>query len=119
MQVGWLGLSNYGWTILIITTAFMIRGVVGFGAGMISISLLLLLLPIKIVVPIVLCLELLGSVTLGAIDIKEIYWTYLPFTWPFTLAGLGPGLYFLSTVQLNIRRSAVGLCSHVSASETT
>ncbi len=99
MQIGWLGLSNYGWAILIITFAFIVRGVVGFGAGMISISLLLLLLPIKIVVPIVLCLELLGSLTLGAIDIKQIYWKELHSIWPFTLVGLGLGLYFLSNIQ--------------------
>lgn len=77
-QIGWLGLSNYGRAMQIITVAFIVRSVVEFGAGMISISLLLLLLPIKIVVLIVLCLELLGSLTLDTIDINQIFWNELP-----------------------------------------
>jgi uncharacterized membrane protein YfcA len=45
--------------------------VIGFGSGLIAVALLTLIFPIKEVVPVVLLLDLLGSVLLGAYDFRE------------------------------------------------
>ena len=61
----------------IILVAFYVRAVIGFGSGLISVALLTLIFPIKEVVPVVLLLDLLGSVLLGAYDFREMRWPEL------------------------------------------
>ncbi|MCE5359575.1 MAG: TSUP family transporter, partial [Acidithiobacillus sp.] len=72
----------WGIAAFIVFLAFYVRGVIGFGSGLISVSLLTLLFPIKEVVPVVLLLDLLGSVLLGAYDFSEIRWPELRWLLP-------------------------------------
>ena len=99
MIFGFLAPWPYGWTVLIVVSAFTVRGVLGFGAGLISVALLVLVLPITQVVPLVLCLEFIGSLTLGTMDVKHIKWKDLYWLWPLTIAGLGVGLFILRATE--------------------
>ncbi|MEY2341571.1 sulfite exporter TauE/SafE family protein [Acidithiobacillus sp. IBUN Pt1247-S3] len=80
----------------IVFLAFYVRGVIGFGSGLISVALLTLLFPIKEVVPVVLLLDLLGSVLLGAYDFHEIRWPELRWLVPGSLLGLLVGAFILA-----------------------
>ncbi|MEL5848099.1 MAG: sulfite exporter TauE/SafE family protein [Candidatus Igneacidithiobacillus chanchocoensis] len=86
----------WGIAAFIVFLAFYVRGVIGFGSGLISVSLLTLLFPIKEVVPVVLLLDLLGSVLLGAYDFSEIRWPELRWLLPGSLLGLLIGAFVLA-----------------------
>ncbi len=81
---------------IIVFVAFYVRGVIGFGSGLISVALLTLFFPIKEVVPVVLLLDLLGSVLLGAYDFHEIRWPELRWLVPGSFLGLLVGSYILA-----------------------
>ncbi len=81
---------------LIILVAFYVRAVIGFGSGLISVALLTLIFPIKEVVPVVLLLDLLGSVLLGAYDFKEMHWPELRWLIPGSILGLAAGSFILA-----------------------
>ena len=80
----------------IILIAFYIRAVIGFGSGLIAVALLTLIFPIKEVVPVVLLLDLLGSVLLGAYDCREIRWPELRWLIPGSVIGLAIGSFILA-----------------------
>lgn len=81
---------------LIVLVAFYVRAVIGFGSGLISVALLTLIFPIKEVVPVVLLLDLLGSVLLGAYDFKEMHWPELRWLIPGSILGLAIGSFILA-----------------------
>ena len=79
--------------------AFYVRAVIGFGSGLISVALLTLVFPIKEVVPVVLLLDLLGSMLLGAYDFKEIRWPELRWLVPSVVIGLAIGAFILADIN--------------------
>ncbi len=81
--------------IIVILTAFFVRATIGFGSGLISVSLLTIFLPIRITVPAVFILDFLGSILLGAYDFKEVKWGDLSYLLPATVFGLLSGAYIL------------------------
>ena len=80
----------------IVLAAFYVRAVIGFGSGLISVALLTLIFPIKEVVPVVLLLDLLGSVLLGAYDFREMRWPELRWLIPGSVIGLAIGSFILA-----------------------
>lgn len=81
--------------IIIVLIAFFVRATIGFGSGLISVSLLTIFLPIRITVPAVFILDFLGSFMLGAYDFKEVNWNDLSYLLPATVFGLLSGAYIL------------------------
>ncbi len=81
--------------IIIVLIAFFVRATIGFGSGLISVSLLTIFLPINITVPAVFVLDFLGSIILGAYDFKEVKWGDLSYLLPATVLGLLFGAYIL------------------------
>lgn len=79
----------------IVLIAFFVRATIGFGSGLISVSLLTILLPIRITVPTIFILDFLGSIILGAYDFKEVKWDYLSYLIPATVLGLLFGAFVL------------------------
>ncbi|MDA8114043.1 MAG: sulfite exporter TauE/SafE family protein [Acidithiobacillus sp.] len=80
----------------IILVAFYVRAVIGFGSGLISVALMTLIFPIKEVVPVVLLLDLIGSVLLGAYDFREMRWPELRWLIPGSVIGLAIGSFILA-----------------------
>lgn len=75
--------------------AFYVRATIGFGSGLISVALLSLDFPVKEVVPVVLLLDLLGSLLLGAYDFHEMQWRELLWLIPGSIIGLALGALVL------------------------
>lgn len=98
MMVGYLSIDWYVFAFGIVFAAFAIRGMLGFGSGLISVSLLILFLPIKQVVPIVFLLDGIAALALGTYDLKEICWNELPWLGLFTVFGLIVGAWILKTM---------------------
>ena len=78
----------------ILLTAYFIRGITGFGSGLIAVPLLALFLPLKFVVPLVLLLDFTASMVMGGFHFKRVKWGEIGVLIPFGIAGvvLGTGL---------------------------
>lgn len=81
---------------IVVFGAFYVRATIGFGSGLISVALLSLIFPVKEVVPVVLLLDLLGSVLLGAYDFHEMQWRELTWLIPGSIIGLAGGALLLA-----------------------
>lgn len=81
--------------LLVVFAAFYVRATIGFGSGLISVSLLTLLFPIKEVVPVVLLLDLMGALALGAYDLREMRPRELGWLLPGSLLGVLAGAQVL------------------------
>lgn len=93
---------------LIILGAYLIRGIAGFGSGLISIPLLALMLPLHIVVPMVGLLDYIASTSHGVKHRQAIQWRDLLPLLPFTFTGVLTALYLFKTLDGQLLRSALG-----------
>lgn len=94
--------------IAIIFIAFLVRGIAGFGSGLIAIPLLALMLPLTIVVPMIGLLDYLASTSHGMKHRQSIQWREIVPLLPFTLTGVLTALYLFQTVDGELLRTALG-----------
>jgi uncharacterized membrane protein YfcA len=82
---------------LILFTAYLIRGMAGFGSALVAVPLLAHLLPLQFVVPMMLVLDLTASVMLGGIGHRRraIRWREIGWLVPGSLAGILAGVALL------------------------
>lgn len=73
--------------------AYFIRGIAGFGSALISVPLLAIFSPVSLVVPLVGLLDWLASVSQGLPNRRLIRWSDILPLLPFTVLGVGAGLY--------------------------
>ena len=83
---------------LVLFLAYFVRGMAGFGSGLIAVPLLSLVSPVTAVVPLVVSLDYLGSASQGIKNLGQIAWKEQLALVPFMLVGVGLGLYLLQTV---------------------
>lgn len=93
----------------IIVLAFLIRGVAGFGSGLVAIPLLALMFPLAMVVPVVGLLDYLAASGHGMKHRKSISWSSILPLLPFTLAGIVTALYLFKTLDADLLRRALGV----------
>lgn len=92
----------------ILSLAFFVRGIVGFGSGLIAIPLLALYLPVTLVVPVLALLDYVASVAHGTKHREAIQWKILlPFI-PFMLLGIGLALFLFTTLDAVLLRKLLG-----------
>ncbi|APZ44640.1 hypothetical protein BW247_09405 [Acidihalobacter ferrooxydans] len=80
---------------LIVFAAGYVRATIGFGSGLIMVGLLTFMFPIKLVVPMVLLLDIVGSILLSGYDFKHIRWPELSWLLPGSLVGMVFGAWLL------------------------
>ena len=80
---------------LVLLLAYFVRGMAGFGSGLIAVPLLSLVSPVTAVVPLVVSLDYLGSASQGIKNLDQIAWKEQLALVPFMLVGVGLGLYVL------------------------
>ena len=73
---------------VILLTAYVIRGITGFGSGLISVPLLALFLPLQFVVPLVLLLDFTASLVIGGLHFKRVEWNEIGVLIPFGVVGV-------------------------------
>lgn len=94
---------------VILFVAYIVRGIAGFGSGLIAVPLLALFFPLQMVVPIVVLLDYVGSVGQGFRNRKLVAWRdQLPLI-PFTLIGVAVGLSLLQSLSSAILAQALGV----------
>ena len=89
--------------------AYVVRGVAGFGSGLIAIPLLALILPLTIAVPLVVFLDYVASATHGLKDRPLIQWREILPLLPFTAVGVLLGLHLFKTVDAVMLAQALGV----------
>lgn len=103
-----LTVPQLGIAALIIVVAFFVRGIAGFGSGLIAIPLLAQLLPLSVVVPLVGLLDYLASTSHGVKHRQAIVWRDLLPLLPFTFTGVLTALYLFHTLDADLLRKALG-----------
>jgi hypothetical protein len=79
----------------IFLAAYFIRGITGFGSGLISVPLLALFLPLKFVVPLILLLDFTASIVIGGFNFKRVKWDEVGVLIPFGVVGVVLGTSLL------------------------
>ena len=104
-----LGPLQYGLVVLILVTAYTFRGVTGFGSGLIAIPLLVLILPISIVVPMMVLLDFVASVSHSIKHREVAQWKIIYPLLPFTVIGVLIALFIFKTVDMNLLVKSLGI----------
>jgi len=86
---------------LIVLAAYFIRGISGFGSGLLAVPLLAHWLPLTFVVPMILVTDFAASVALGTHTHKQVRWDELKPLLPFGILGVVAGTFLL----LNLPRA--------------
>lgn len=88
-----MSLYLYVGTVLIV--AYFIRGISGFGSGLIAVPLLALKLPLTFVVPLILLTDFTASLVLGGLNFKHVARDELTRLIPPGLIGVALGTFLL------------------------
>ncbi len=84
----------------VLAVAYFIRGISGFGSGLVSVPLLALVFPLSIVVPSILLLDFTASLVLGGVNFKQVRWDEVKPLVPFGMVGVVLG----TTLLVNLPR---------------
>ncbi|MEJ5989015.1 sulfite exporter TauE/SafE family protein [Ramlibacter sp. PS3R-8] len=79
----------------ILMSAYFIRGITGFGSGLISVPLLALSQPLQFAVPLVLALDFTASLVLGTSNRQKANWREIKLLLPFGIIGACAGAFAL------------------------
>lgn len=93
---------------LIVLSAYFVRGITGFGSGLIAIPLLAIFLPLSVVVPMIGLLDYIASSGHGMRHRQQVQWREILPLLPFTLLGVGVALYLFHTLDGELLRQALG-----------
>ena len=94
---------------LVLFFAYLVRGVAGFGSGLIAVPLLTLVAPVASVVPMVVALDYMGSASQGLGSQEQIAWRELSILVPFMIVGIAGGLYLLSVLSTAVLARTLGV----------
>lgn len=95
--------------IVVLFTAYTVRGIAGFGSGLIAIPMLAIHFPITLVVPLVVLLDYVGSAGQGIRQRANVSWKDLLPLAPFTLFGVLAALYLLDSLDGPVLRRSLGV----------
>lgn len=86
---------------VIVLAAYFIRGISGFGSGLIAVPLLAHFLPLTFVVPMILVTDFAASLALGTHTRKHARWDEVKPLLPFSLLGVAAG----ATLLINLPKA--------------
>ena len=95
MSLEQIAAGNIASAAAILLTAYFIRGITGFGSGLISVPLLALFLPLQFVVPLILLLDFTASIVIGGFNFKRVKWGEVGVLIPFGVVGVVLGTSLL------------------------
>ncbi|OGT88959.1 MAG: hypothetical protein A2286_10450 [Gammaproteobacteria bacterium RIFOXYA12_FULL_61_12] len=87
---------------LVLILAYLVRGITGFGSGLIAIPLLAQMLPLSLVVPMVGLLDYFAAASHGVKHREAIAWREILPLMPFTLVGVVTALYLFKTIHAEL-----------------
>ena len=106
-----LGLPNATTSLyfaVVLFAACFVRGLAGFGSGLIAVPLLTFVAPLPLVVPLVVLLDYLGSASQGLRNVAHVAWREQLVLVPFMLVGVPVGLHLLTALPREILARSLG-----------
>jgi uncharacterized membrane protein YfcA len=97
------------YSVAVVFVAYLVRGVAGFGSGLIAVPLLTLISPITAVVPVVVSLDYIGSASQSVRNLDDIAWREQAVLLPFMLVGILGGLYLFTVVPTRVLSKTLGV----------
>ena len=91
-----------------VVLAYIVRGLAGFGSGLIAVPLLSMIAPVTAVVPVGTSLDYLGSVGQSVRNAHDVAWREQLFLIPFSLIGVVIGILFLRSAPTVVLTRALG-----------
>ena len=95
-------IETFAPALAIILGAYFIRGITGFGSGLIAVPLLALILPLQTVVPLVLVLDLCASLIMSHKARAHVQWAEIVPLLPASLLGIIVGATLLQAFKAEI-----------------
>jgi hypothetical protein len=96
----------YAVTILLL--AYFVRGISGFGSGLIAVPLLALRFPLPDVVPFMLIMDFSASALVGGVTFKHVEWLEIRRLLPVSLVGVVLGASLLVSLPASILLTILG-----------
>jgi uncharacterized membrane protein YfcA len=93
----------------IISLAYLVRGIAGFGSGLIAIPLLALIIPLTAAVPLIVLLDYIASASHGLKHRQQIQWPEVIPLLPFTAVGVVSALYLFKSVKGELLLDFLGI----------
>ena len=103
-----IDLTNGALAALVILIAYVVRGIAGFGSGLIAVPVLSVMAPVTQVVPIIVSLDYVGSGTQSVRNLGRVMWHEQLALLPFSLIGIAVGLVVLRGVSTTVLSRALG-----------
>lgn len=104
-------MSLYLYVGAVLLLAYFVRGISGFGSGLIAVPLLALKLPLTFVVPLILLTDFTASTTLGGLTFRQVAWQEIRRLAAPSVLGVVAGTWLL--VSLPREPMLIGLGSFV------
>ena len=83
------------YAVVVLGLAYFIRGISGFGSGLVAVPLLALVFPLSLVVPFILLLDFTASLVLGGLNFRQVRWDEVKPLLPFSVIGVALGTTLL------------------------
>ncbi len=103
-----LSATELAYAAAVLFAAYFVRGITGFGSALIAVPLLALVLPVPFVVPIIVLLDYVGSVSHSIRHFHHICWSDLLPLLPFTMIGILSALFLLQELDPGLLSKALG-----------
>lgn len=87
--------ADYLLIFVVVTAAYFVRGLTGFGSGLISVPLLALWQPLQFLVPLIMTLDFVASFVLGGVNTRQTDWSEIRRLLPFGIIGASFGVFAL------------------------
>ena len=97
------------YAVAILLLAYFVRGISGFGSGLIAVPLLALRFPLPAVVPFMLIMDFSASALVGGVTFKQVAWSEIRRLLPVSLIGVVLGTSLLVTLPTNVLLTLLGL----------
>jgi uncharacterized membrane protein YfcA len=103
-----LSLTSLVFAAGVISLAYLVRGIAGFGSGLIAIPLLALIMPLTIVVPLIVFLDYIASASQGIKHREVIQWKEIISLLPFAIVGILTALFIFKSVDMEALKIGLG-----------
>jgi uncharacterized membrane protein YfcA len=94
-----LSYAQFAWVAAVVFGAFVVRGMSGFGAGMIAVPLLAFVIPLQLAVPLCSLLVFVLFVVMLIRDREQVVWPELWLLVPPTIVGAVLGLWLFAVLD--------------------
>ena len=108
-MTGMPSLEVLAFAALVLIGAYTIFAITGFGSTLIAVPLLAHLLPLKFVIPVVVALDCVGSISMGLRLRENVHKKEVVPMLPFMVAGMLCGVFLLVRLDANVLRAILGV----------